>query len=418
MKIGYIMQEGGPDVRQVPLTGPARHVLRVFQELQRLGHDVRLLARYKGVLLRSDDLVAYTPVAPTRVDGGWRRSVERAVRGLQSRLRVPYFNYFESLRFAAACEAELSDRDVLFERLGWMGLAGGLAARRLRIPLVGEVNNGDFVTELDRLGTGPTGLQRPLAIAAMRRAVGRVDRFVATGDGHRDRFIEYWNVAPDSIVTVENGSELVDGLGRDDLASFARPLDPSAPVTFVFVGAFEPWHGILILLAAIRRFRERVPRFRLVLIGSGTLEAQIRAYVAEHRLDDVVQMTGQLDLEAAGRILATSDVGLAPYCGWMEFSGLKLFDYKAAGLAIVASGERGRPATLSHGHTALVVPPCSEDALVAALERVAGDAELRRALGQAARADAEQHNSWRHTARQIEAVLQAAVAARSRTRHP
>jgi glycosyltransferase involved in cell wall biosynthesis len=414
MKIGYIMQEGGPDVRQVPLTGPARHVLRVFQQLQRLGHDVRLLARYGGTIWRSDDLVEYQPAAPTRVDAGLRRHTERAVRGLQSRLSLPYFNYFESLRFAAACEAELADRDVLFERLGWMGYAGGIAARRLGVPLVGEVNNGDFVTELDRLGTAPHGLQRRLALALMRRAVGRVDRFVATGDGHRERFTAFWGIDPARITTVENGSELVDALDRADLASFAPPPAGDIPITLVFVGAFEPWHGILILLSAIRRFRDRARPFRLVLIGSGTLDAQIRRYIAEHGLGDAVEMTGQLDLEAAGRILAGADVGLAPYCGWMEYSGLKLFDYKAAGLAIVASGENGRPATLSHGRTAWIVPPCDEDALVAALLHVAGDAALRRTLGQAARADAEQHNSWRHTAQQIEAVLKTVTSSRPR----
>lgn len=411
MRIGYIMQEGGPDVRQVPLTGPARHVVRVFEQLQRLGHDVRLLARYGGVILRSDDLVRYEQVPPTRYDGGLRRSLERGVRGVQSRAGLPYFNLFESLRFAAACESELADCHVLFERLGWMGLAGGIAARRLGVPLVAEVNNGDFITELERLHVAPRGLQRRLALRLMAGAIGRADRFVATGDGHRQRFIEFWKADPATITTVENGSELVDSLERDDLASFSTARD-AAPLTLVFVGAFEPWHGILILLAAVRRVRERVGGFRLVLIGSGTLESQIRAYVAEHRLETVVEMTGQLDLEAAGGILSSADIGLAPYCGWMEYSGLKLFDYKAAGLAIIASGENGRPATLSHGQTAWVVPPCDENALVEALIHLAGDAALRRSLGQAARADAERHNSWRHTAQQIETVLASVVPSR------
>jgi hypothetical protein len=38
------MQAGGPDVRKHPLSGPAMHVLKVYEELQSLGHQVRLIA--------------------------------------------------------------------------------------------------------------------------------------------------------------------------------------------------------------------------------------------------------------------------------------------------------------------------------------------------------------------------------------
>jgi glycosyltransferase involved in cell wall biosynthesis len=93
----------------------------------------------------------------------------------------------------------------------------------------------------------------------------------------------------------------------------------------------------------------------------------------------------------------------------MEFSGLKLFDYKAAGLATVASGANGQPTTLKHEQTALIVPPCDEDALSAAMIRLAHDAELRRQMGQAARLEAEACHSWRHTAVQITDIFNSTI---------
>ena len=158
MKIGYVMQEGGPDVRQLPLTGPANHVLKVFRELQRLGHDVRLLARWDNVIWRSGDLTTFEPVFVGGFDSGPLRLLERFVRGVQSRLKLPYLNFFESLRFAQACKQELGDRDVYYERMGWMGYGTGLRARWSKIPLILEVNNGDFITELEVLKVAPRGL--------------------------------------------------------------------------------------------------------------------------------------------------------------------------------------------------------------------------------------------------------------------
>jgi glycosyltransferase involved in cell wall biosynthesis len=405
MKIGYVIQEGSPDVRSRPLNGAANHVLKVYQELQALGHDLRFLARYDGRIWRSDDLESFEPVHVRRWDQGWRRQVERGVRGVQSRLKLPYANWFESQRFAGAICQELGDRDLLYERLFWMSYGPGLAARRLRIPLVFEVNNGDFITELERLGVAPQGFQRWLAIRIMRRAVRRGDYVVATGDGHRRRFIEWWGVNPERVVTVENGSEIPSLLEREQLRSFQDAPGPEEPVTIAFVGAFEPWHGILILLPAFAQVVAQNPNVRLVLIGSGTQQAQIVEHIGQLGLQDHVELTGQLDIHQVAQRLARVDIGVAPYCGWMEFSGLKLFDYKSAGLATVASGMDGQPATLAHGLTGWIVPPCDQDALRDALLRLVNDRELTRCIGRAARLQAERQHTWRHTAEQLDRIF-------------
>jgi len=48
--------------------------------------------------------------------------------------------------------------------------------------------------------------------------------------------------------------------------------------------------------------------------------------------------TGALSPKQYAPKLAALDIGVAPYCGATEFAGLKSLDYKAAGLAIIASG--------------------------------------------------------------------------------
>lgn len=405
MKIGYVMQEGGPDVRQSPLTGPANHVLKVYQELRALGHDLRFLARYDGRIWKSDDLETFEPVMVKRNDQGWRRQTERGVRGVQSRLKLPYVNWFESQRFAGAICQELGDRDVLYERLFWMSYGPGLAASRLHIPLVFEINNGDFITELERLGVAPQGLQRWLAIQIMRRAVRRGNYIVATGDGHRKRFIEWWGVDSGRVATVENGSDIANLLGRGQLRAFQDTVEPDDRVTLAFVGAFEPWHGILILLPAFAQVVAHNPNVRLVLIGSGTQLAQIVSCIQQLGLQDHVELTGQLGIHQVAQRLAQADIGVAPYCGWMEFSGLKLFDYKSAGLATVASGQNAQPATLEHGVTGWIVPPCDETALGQALVKLVSDRELVRRIGRAARIEAEQHHTWRHTVEQLDQIF-------------
>ncbi len=407
MKIGYLMQAGAPDMQQQPRSGPAAHVWHVCRELQALGHDISLLTVAQNRLWRSDDLVTFRPVQ-VRMDRGALHLFERGTRRLQSAWQLPYLHLFESMRFASACWQELDGCDLLYERMGWMGCGGAMAARRSGQPLVLEVN-GDHLTEYAMLGVAPQGVQRKLSLQLMRWATAQAAWVVATGEGWRRRFLQRWPVAPARVSVVENGSEIVQLLARTDLANFqARPQlsGPGAPpVRLVYVGAFEPWHGILVLIAALAKVAGQNCAVHLDLIGDGSARPEIEQLVAEHRLTSYVTLHGFLPIEQAAPILGRGEIGLSPYCGRVEYSGLKLLDYKAAGLATVASGEGGEPAVLQHGRTGWIVPPCDVEGLAAAVLALCSDAPLRRCIGQAARAEAEAEHSWRHTAVQLQTIF-------------
>jgi glycosyltransferase involved in cell wall biosynthesis len=400
MRIGYLLQAGAPDMQVEPRPGPAAHVWHVCQEWRALGHDVRVLALAGQSLFRSDDLSTYTPVQ-VPMDRGALRLMERGIRRTQSTFRLPYLHFFEGTRFASACWQELGDCDVLYERMGWMGLGGAIAASRSGQPLVLEVN-GDHLAEYEMLGVAPQGVQRRASLRLMRWATRQADWVVATGEGWRRSFLARWPVEPQRVSVVENGSEVVELLSRSDLASFQPPgRGDGRPVRLVYVGAFEPWHGILVLIEALAKAVAQRQDLHLDLIGDGSARAEIERLIAEHRLQTYVTIHGFLRIEQAAPILGKGEIGLSPYCGRAEFSGLKLLDYKAAGLATIASGRDGEPAVLRHGQTGFIVPPCDAEQLAAAILTLCADAPLRRCIGQAARLDAEAQHSWRHTAEQL-----------------
>ena len=411
MKIGYLMQAGAPDMRVQPRSGPAAHVWHVCHELQALGHEVSLLTAADNRLWRSDDLVNFRAVQ-VRMDRGALRLFERGTRRIQSTLRLPYMHFFEGMRFASAVWQELAGCDLLYERMGWMGCGGAIAALRSGQPLVLEVN-GDHLSEYEMLGVAPQGIQRKASLQFMRWATAQAAWVVATGEGWRRRVLQRWPVDPARVSVVENGSEVVQLLPRAQLANFQEDILASGlinrsserPVRLVYVGGFEPWHGILVLLNALAKVVDRNPRVHLDLIGDGSARPEIERLITEQRLEPYVTLHGFLRIEQAASILGRSEIGLSPYCGRVEYSGLKLLDYKAAGLATIASGAGGEPAVLQHGQTGWIVPPCDVDQLAEALVALGDDAPLRRCIGQAARAEAEAEHSWRHTAVQLQAIF-------------
>ena len=389
MKIAYLMQAGVPDVRKHPLSGPANHVRQVFKELEYLGHQVRLLAMLDGQIWKSDNLEDYEPVSVRWLDKGPFKLFEKVVRSVQYKFQLPYASFFESMRFALACRQVLAGYDLLYERMGWVGYGGSLAARWLSVPLVIEVN-GDHLDELESLGIAPKGMQRRLSVSLMNKvAVNWSSHVVTTGDGWRDRFIKRWGVDDSKVETVENGSELVKLLNREQLRAFQVDEEANGVTTVAYIGGFHPWQGVTVLIRAFAQALGRGAQARLLLIGSGPTLSELEQLIHELNIGEHVTFTGRLAIHELPSYLTKTDIGVSPYCGRVEFSGLKLLDYKAAGLTTIASGQNGQPAILEHGKTGWIVPPCDEHALCEAIVRLSTDVQLRKQIGQAARIEAE-----------------------------
>lgn len=406
MKIGYLLQQH-VDIRTPPFSGPANHVREVVDHLQKLGHQVRVVVNIDGRLWKTDNLQHFAPVTVAWLDRGPLRWLEKGVRRIQAELKLPYAALFESVRFAAACRQELRDVDLLLERMSWMLYGGAIASRRLKVPLILE-NNGDHLADLEAKGIAPTGRQRSISLRATAWAVQNAAHIAVSGDGWRREFVKRWQIPESKITTVENGTILVEMLQREQLRSFQNN-PPRAVPQLVYLGGFYPWQGVPNLLRAFGRLIEQGTRAELLLIGSGQGYEEAEEIAADLELRDLVTFSGRLGPEEYAPILANADIGLAPYCGWPEYSGLKTFDYKAAGLPTISSGVDGMPRTLSHGRTALIIPPCDEAALAEAMATLINDASRRQKMGQAARIEAETENSWEHTVTRLVALFEQVI---------
>lgn len=401
MNIAYLAQLS-PDIRTPPFDGPANHIRHIIHEWREMNNGVRFIGGINSIYWKSDDLMSFQSI-----ENQQKTVIERSLRKAQTITRLPYLNYFESSHFSEVILRESEDVHCLYERTSWMSYGGLLASKKMNIPLILEFN-GDPLLDLKSKGQHPRGLQLVISSSLFRYTLAHATYLIASGQGWKNNLIEKWKISPEKISVVENGTILVNLLCRENLANFQEKSSESQ-IKIAYLGGFYPWHGTKIAVNAFHQLIREGINAQLVMIGDGSDLDDTKKIATSLGIEDKVVFTGTLPPENYANILASCHIGLSPYCGWREFSGLKLFDYKAAGLAVIASGQNGQPQTIVHNKTGLIVPPCDEKALTNAMKLLARDCNFTAALGQQARFEAEAKHTWRNSAQNIINIINQSV---------
>lgn len=189
-----------------------------------------------------------------------------------------------------------------------------------------------------------------------------------------------------------------------DCDRFAARVHRAGPPTIGFVGSLRPWHGAEQLLEAFLRLMAHGVDARLLVVGDGPLMPWLERRSA--RTAGSVELAGAVPPALVPEYLSRTDIAVAPYPSLpgFYFSPLKLFEYMAAGCAIVASEIGQVSEVLDNGRTGLLYEPDDLEGLTDRLATLAGDAGLRGRLGTAAKLDAHRSHTWLGVADRILAL--------------
>lgn len=403
MKIGYLWQSDTADMTQ--LSASVLHIKAVIQGLEQRGHRVRMVSIPHGQHQWTDDLTRWTPIECQRP---WAlRTVESAIRNIQSRLRLPYFNFFDSYHFSSAATSALAGCEVLYERYWLLNYGGLLAARRLGIPLILEVN-GDIVEEYTQLGLQLSQAQWAAIRLINRHLFQGASHIITVSEHLRQTTIERWGVDPARVTTVTNGAHVEEFAHLTDSQAVRARYQLGGEPIIMFVGNFKPWHGLELLIDGFHRVTSINSTAKLILVGDGSLRSEIEGKVKAFGLETRVIFAGRVPHEEVAGLLGIAQIAVMthpPSQAAMSGTPMKLLEYMAAGKAIIAPSLPNIESILTQGQTGYMVPPNDAEALACAILHLLDNETLCTKIGKAAQERALTSHSWRRVATDIESIM-------------
>lgn len=377
--------------------GPSIHLRSITRAICETGHEVFLLSPNEGP---DDDHPArrLLPAGckPADRDAKMLRRWMNA-RGLDDTLarefRPLFYNAWVPERALAALKEQ--PVDAIFERLSLFSHVGIDLADACGKPLIVEVN-----AVLTEEAARYRALQHvELAREIEQRVFHRADALLTVSAQLADRLVDR-GVKPDRIHVIPNGVDLKRFTNLPPRESCRAALGLTGAFVVGFVGSLKVWHGADVLVDAFARIAEVDPTARLLIVGTGPMEEQLRVQTRGLGIEQCVTLTGAVPHDRVPHHLAAMDVATAPYkpIHGFYFSPIKLFEYMAAGACAVASRAGQIEEIIEDGVNGLLCNPGDSQDLYRCLSRLHATPAWRQELTVAAHRTVRERFTWQHAA--------------------
>ena len=251
--------------------------------------------------------------------------------------------------------------------------------RRRRLPVVYEMRASWEDAAVDHGTTVEGSLRYRVSRALESVALRAADQVTTICDGLRAD-IAVRGVPPERITVIRNAVDVsLFKFGAEPDADLRRSLGLEGATVVGFAGSFYGYEGLDLLIEAARQMLPRHPRLRLLLVGGGPQESNLRAQAAAAGMQDRVIFTGRVPHADVQRYYELIDVLAYPRLPIRLtelVTPLKPLEAMAQGRMLVASDVGGHRELIRHGETGFLFRAGDPAALAAAIE----DILVRRSL--------------------------------------
>lgn len=271
------------------------------------------------------------------------------------------------------------------------------AGKKFGIPVVYEVRAFWEDAAVDHGTSTENGLRYKLTRALETYALKRADAVTTICEGLRKDIVAR-GIPADKVTVIPNAVDIDKfALGGSADQALKDKLGLSGSRLIGFIGSFYAYEGLDVLLRAVPKLSARMPDLRVLLVGGGPQDAQLRQLAKDLRIEDKVVFTGRVPHDQVNKYYDLLDVLVYPRLPMRLtdlVTPLKPLEAMAQGRILAASDVGGHLELIADGKTGVLFRANDTDSLV---EKVAALLESQQKwpeLRQAGRNYVETERNW------------------------
>ncbi|MFN7725221.1 MAG: glycosyltransferase family 4 protein [Rubrivivax sp.] len=375
--------------------GQAVHIDEMIAALREQGHEVEVVSPQAAE--------GEAGAGSMGTDAGWVARLKQALP--QAAYELLEFAYSAVAYLKLMRAARRFQPDVIYERYNLFLLAGAMASRRLRVPLLLEVNAPLFEERMKHSG----GLSLVRLARWAEGAAWRAADFVLPVTAVLAQHVLQRGVPAQRVVVVPNGINEAHFASAPAPEVAKRQQGLEGALVLGFTGFVRDWHGVDRVIDWMATPAAPTNAFLLV-VGDGPVRADLEAQAARLGLAERVRFTGVVHRDAVPAYVAAFDVALQPAVTAYA-SPLKLMEYLVMAKPVVAPDTPNIREVLENGRNAVLFREGETGAIQAALTQACQDTPLRQHLSREARLTIDRLGlTWRANAQRAVDLARRAAA--------
>lgn len=273
-------------------------------------------------------------------------------------------------------------------------------ARKLGIPVVYEIRAFWEDAAVDHGSTREGSLRYRATRALETRAIRQVDHVFTICEGLRADIVA--RGIPASKVTVIPNAVDIDAfqLANPPDAALQNKLGLTGKTVIGFIGSFYAYEGLDLLLDALPALVAANPDIRVLLVGGGPQEANLRKQATALGLQDCVIFAGRVPHQEVNRYYDLIDVLAYPRHPMRLtelVTPLKPLEAMAQGQLFVASDVGGHKELVKHNQTGILFKAGNKNALADAIQDLLANRQSWPELKKNGRSFVEEVRNWRNS---------------------
>ena len=296
--------------------------------------------------------------------------------------------------------------DIFFPRLSYGNFSGLLLSKWLDLPMVVEADcpttyewEAFYSKDAFKIGN----LSMRVELANLKHA----DAVITQSKQLTEYYINH-GIEPEKIHTIPNAADVNKFQPQDRDEKIMEKYNLKNKIVIGWIGAGVSWTGIDILNETMHKLMKQYPSLMCLMLGSKKNMDFFRNHFQGNGYADRFVLPGFVPHEEIPKYLSCMDIVLAPYpqLDFFYASSMKLFEYMAAGKAIVATRIGQIADVIEEGKNGFLFDSETPGELYEKVHKLILSEDLRKKFGRNARLDAEETWNWDSVAKKMVTVFE------------